>query len=120
MKTKHTFRIVLACCALLAATGCKPKISATSSVKSELSASTGGRDIHIISDGGAWVNPQENQFTVKLSGHEVVIDRERVLVDKQEGAKVPQGAKKFDVTALGGTLTVKADGAEILKTELKK
>ena len=116
MKTKHTSIAILACCALLAAAGCKPK----STGYSALSAGSGGRDIHVSAEGGAWVFPEENQFTVKVAGHEIVIDRARVLVDKKEGAKVPAGAKKFEVNFGSGTLTVGADGAEILKTPLGK
>jgi hypothetical protein len=121
MKTTHVSIIVLACCAALAFGACKQKSGiATSSVKSELKASTGGRDLHVVSEGGAWINQQENEFTVKLAGHEILIDRERVLVDKKESAKVPAGAKKFEMSFIAGTLVVGADGAEILKTELKK
>ena len=117
MKTKHIPIILLACCALFAAAGCKQK---TSDAKTELTASSGGRDIHILAEGAAWVGPKEDQFTVKVKGHEIVIGTAQVLVDKKEGAKVPAGAKKFEVDFTGGTLTVGADGAEILKTPLAK
>ena len=121
MKTRHIPIITLACCALATVAGCKPKtINVSSSVRSELTASTGGRDIHIVSDGGAWVNQQEDQFTVKVTGHEIVIGTEQVLVDKKESAKVPAGAKKFEMSFIGGTLTVGADGTEILTMNLKK
>ena len=116
MKTSHLPIIALACCALFAAAGCKQKSPGSST----LSASSGGRDIHVSAEGGAFVQPQEDRFIVKTTGHEIVIDREYVLVDKKEGAKVPPGAKKFDVTVGGGTLMVAADGAEILKTPLGK
>ena len=117
MKTKHTSLILLACYALLAAAGCEKK---TSDAKSELTARSGGRDIHVLAEGGAWVGPREDQFTVKVGGHEIVIGTAQVLVDKKESAKVPAGAKKFEVDFTGGTLTVGADGAEILKTPLGK
>ena len=116
MKTRHFPIVILACCALFAAAGCKPK----STGHSDISASSGGRDIHVSAQGNAFVQTQEDRFTVKLTGHEIVIDRERVLVDKKEGAKVPAGAKKFEVNFGGGTLTVGADGAEILKMPLAK
>jgi hypothetical protein len=120
MKTRHLPIIAFACCALFAA-GCKPKAgNATSTVKSVLTASCGGRDLHVVTEGGAWVNQAEDQFNVKVTGHEIVIDRERVLVDKKEGAKVPAGAKKFEMNLTGGTLAISADGAEILKTPLGK
>ena len=116
MKTKLTPIIILACCALFAA-GCKQKAS---NAKSELTASSGGRDIHVVAEGGAWVGPREDQFTVKVGGHEIVIGTAQVLVDKKESAKVPAGAKKFEVNFGGGTLTIGADGAELLKTPLGK
>ncbi len=116
MKNKHLAIIILACCALFAAAGCKPKATG----RSDITAGSGGRDIHVNADGGAFVQPQENQFVVKVTGHEIVIDREHVFVDKKEAAKVPAGAKKFEMNYTGGTLTLGADGAEILKTELKK
>ncbi|MEO6740115.1 MAG: hypothetical protein ABIP20_07680 [Chthoniobacteraceae bacterium] len=121
MKSAPNPMITLACCALFAAAGCKQKTSsATGGIKSELTASTGGRDLHVISDNGAWVNQRENEFIVKMVGHEIIIDRVRVLVDKKEGVKVPGGAKKFEVSFIGGTLTLGADGTEILKTPLAK
>ena len=57
---------------------------------------------------------------MKLSGHELVIGKEQLLVDKKEAAKIPAGAKKFAVAFTAGTLTVTADGAEIFSTTLGK
>ena len=117
MKTKHTSVTILACCALFAAAGCKQKAN---NLKSELTGSSGGRDIHVLAEGSAWLRPDENQFNVKVTGHEIIIGTEQVLVDKKESAKVPAGAKKFEVNFGGGTLTIGADGTEILKTPLGK
>jgi hypothetical protein len=116
MSTKLIPIVILACCALFATAGCKRGTMAAS----EISASSGGRDIHVSAEGNAFVQTQEDRFTVKVTGHEIVIERERVLVDKKEGAKIPAGAKKFGVIFGGGTLTVGADGAEILKMPLAK
>ena len=113
MKTKHILTVLLACAALLAA-GCKPKAIS----HSDITASSGGRDIHVVAEGGAWVGPEEDKFTVKLVGHELVVGKEQLLVDKKEAAKVPAGVKKFEVAFEAGTLTVIGDGTEILKTEL--
>ena len=115
MKTKPIITVLLACAALLAA-GCKAKAPGPS----ELTASSGGRDIHVVADGPAWVGPAEDKFTVKLAGHELVIGKEKVLVDKKVATKVPAGAKKFEVTSAGGTLSVTADGVEIFKSPLGK
>ena len=116
MKTNHTSLITIACCALFAAAGCK-RITAG---RSSISAGSGGRSIVVSAEGRAFVQPQEDRFTVTLTGHEIVIDKERLLVDKKEAAKVPAGAKKFEVNFMDGTLTIGADGAEILKMPLAK
>lgn len=113
MKAHHFLTALLTCGALLAA-GCKVK----SIGRSEINAGSGGRDIHVVADGGAWVGPAEDKFTVKLRGHELVIEKERLLVNKKERAKVPAGVKNFEVRFEAGTLTVSGDGAEILKTPL--
>ena len=115
MKTKNIIAVLVTCAALLAA-GCKPKAID----RSDITASSGGRDIHVVADGGAWVGPAEDKFTVKLPGHEIVVGKEQLLLDKKEAAKVPAGAKKFEVALAAGTLTVTADGVEILKTPLGK
>ena len=118
MKTNRTTLVALVCGALLAvAAGCERK---TTDVKTELTASSGGRDIRVVAEGGAWVHPEETRFVVKMKGHELELGLERLLVDKKEAAKIPAGAKKFAVTFEADTLTVAADGTEILKTEFKK
>ena len=116
MKTKHIPVVILIGAALLAVAGCKVKTTG----HSILTASSGGRDIQVSADGPAWVGPSEDRFTVKVTGHEIVIEKERLLVDQKESAKVAAEAKKFDVTVADGTLTVMADGVGILQTPLKK
>ena len=81
MKTRHITIILLACCVLFTAVGCGNK---DKDGKSGVNASSGGRDIHVLADGAAWVGPQENQFTVKLTGHEIIIGLEQVLVDNRK------------------------------------
>ena len=115
MKTKHLVTVLLACAALLAA-GCKPKAIG----HTDITASSGGRDIHVVAEGGAWVGPAEDKFTVKLPWHELVIGKEQLLLDKKACGKVPPGAEKFMVEVVGGTLTVTADGTDIFQTPLGK
>jgi hypothetical protein len=111
MKTTPVPIGILVCTALFAVAGCKAKTVSHST----LTASSGGRDVHVSADGPAWVQAQEDHITVKLTGHEMVIEKERLLLDKQERAKLPPGVKKFEVTAQAGALNVTADGAEVLK-----
>lgn len=115
MKTTHICLIILACCALWAAAGCRAKTAG----ESIITASSGGRDVQVSADGPAWVHAHEDHITVKLPGHEIVIEKERLLVDNATRAKLPAGAKKFEVSIAVETLTVNADAAEILKTPLK-
>ena len=116
MKSKYIPIVAVIGTALLAVAGCKVKTTG----RSIITASSGGRDVHVSADGPAWVGPGEDRFTVKVPGHEIVIEKERLLLDKQERAKVPPGAKKFEVIADAGMLTVTADGAEVLKMSLPK
>lgn len=116
MKTA-TLRLItlLGCALLVAAAGCKRKYTGTSSI----SAGNGDRSVNVTAEGPAFVNPQPDRLIVTLPKHEIVIEKERLLVDKTERAKVPEGAKKFEVSVAAGTLTIAADGAEILQTPLK-
>ena len=95
MKTTALRLITLLGCALLfAAAGCKPKTPGTSSI----SAGNGDRSVNVTAEGRAFASPQSDRLIVTLPGHEIVIEKERLLVDKTERAKVPVEAKKF----LGG------------------
>ena len=111
MKAERIITVLLVCCALFAAAGCKQKAPGISDIQ----ATSGDRHIHVLIEGGAFVEPGEDKFTVKLHGHEVVIEKERLLVDKQERAKVPAGVRKFEVSFKAGTLTVSGDGADIFR-----
>lgn len=115
MKTKLLSTVLFACAALLAA-GCPAKTPGVADIQS----TSGDRHIHVRAEGGAWVGPGEDKFTVKLPGHELVIGKEQLLVDQKAAAEIPAGAKKFKVVLAAGTLTVTADDAEILKTPLGK
>ena len=115
MKTKIICTIALACVALIAA-GCKVKTGGHSTV----TATVGNRSIAADADGPLWVQPDQENFLVKVARHDIVIEKERLLVDKVERAKIPVAATNFVVVCTNGTLTVTADGAEILQTPLTK
>ena len=70
--------------------------------------------------GNVFVQPQEDRLIVTLTGHEVVIEKDRLLVDKTEAAKFPDTAKDFAVAYSNGALSVTVDGAAILSTTLAK
>ena len=114
MITKHIHLIILTCCALIA-TGCKRKPSGPSAI----TASALDRDVKLSVVGAASVTSDQDAITCSLPGHLMVIEKERLLLDKVERAKVPATAKKFEIIGQDGMLTVTADGVEILKTPLK-
>ena len=107
---------ILVGCLLLGAAGCKPKTPGLSDIQS----TSGDRHIRVLVEGGAWVEARDDGFNVKLAGRELVIGKGRVLIDQQEHAQIPAGAKRFEVISKGGTLVVTSDGAQILKTPLVK
>lgn len=116
MKTKGISILALLCVALFAAGGCKRKFTGTT----RITAGNGARNVKLSVDGPAHVNTGPERITVTLPGHVMVIEKERLLLDKEERAKVPPDAKDFEIIGQGDTLTVNADGAEILKTPLEK
>ena len=129
---------VIALAALLAlAAGCKHEASGPSTV----TASGGGRTIKAVVYGPVWVEPpnaakncaptkapdglgevkgQPDQFIVLVQGHKIVIEKDRLLVDKNEAAKFPAAATNFSVAYSNGALNVTADGADVLATTLAK
>ena len=56
----------------------------------------------------------------KVTGQGAVLDLDIVAVDGKEAANVLAIAKQFEVNIAAGIPTVSADGAEIVKTPLKK
>lgn len=111
---KATVILITALLAFVA--GCKPEATGPSTV----SAGAGGRNVKAVVYGNVFVQPQEDRLIVTLTGHELVIEKDRLLVDKSETAKFPATAKDFAVAYSNGALTVTADGAEVLTTTLAK
>jgi hypothetical protein len=108
-ETMKHIMIAIVCGALLAlGTSCSHKTTGNSI----LTASAGGRELKATVDGPAWVGPAEDKFTVKLKGHEIVIEKERLLVDKAERAKVPADAKKFEFFCTNKVVRLVVDGTE--------
>jgi hypothetical protein len=114
---KHRMIAIVCITVLALGTGCPHHKTTNASV---ITASAGGREIKATVDGPAWVKPAEDKITVKVTGHEFVIEKERLLIDGKEQAKIPATATKFDVALSNGTLRVTADGTEVLATSLVK
>src|SRR3989442_2794627 len=102
---KHLM-IVIVCSSLLAFnTGC----SRHRTTHSHLTAGSGDRQVTADVDGPAWIGPGQDKFTLKITGHEIVIEKERLLLDGKEQAKIPATATKFELVCSNGMLNVTAD-----------
>lgn len=117
MNTKTRDIIAIACCALFAFAGCYKKNKGS---RSDVRAGNGDRSVHAIVDGLVFVEPQPDKLIVTAKDHEIVIEKERLLVDKKESGKVPEAAKQFEVFIAGDAVTVSADGVEIFRSEAEK
>jgi hypothetical protein len=111
-----TIAIVATAVLCVAPTGCKPKAVG----KSTLTATVAGRKIRAVVDGPAFIQPQADGGIVSTSANKIAVERERVLLDGAELAKLPAVAKNVEVTVAAGQLTVTADGASITTKQLGK
>lgn len=98
------------------ASGCKPKTIGSS----RLTATVAGREIIAVIDGPGFIHPEADRADVSTSSNKITLERERVLLDGSELAKLPAAATKVEVTVDAGQLTVTADGAPITTKRLGK
>lgn len=106
---------LMLCMALCAAPGCNKKTT----FKSLLTGHVEGRDVVAEIDGPAMIQPESDRATVTTGAHKIVVEKERVVLDGVELAKLPGTAPKVEINVAAGTLTVTADGARIVQTPLQ-
>jgi hypothetical protein len=100
----------------LAPTACKPKAAGIST----LTATVTGREIRAVIDGPAFIQPQADSAIVSTSNHKIAVERERILLDGAELAKLPAAAAKVEVRVAAGLLSVTADGEAVTTKQLSK
>jgi hypothetical protein len=83
------------------------------------SASVNGRQITARAPGGVSIQTNDSNAVVTIGGKSIVVEKERLLLDGQEKAKLPSTVTNIAIDAEGTRLIVKADGKEILSTESK-
>jgi len=83
------------------------------------SATVNGRQITARAPGGVSIQTNESNAVVTIGGKTIVVEKERLLLDGQEKAKLPSTATNIAIDAEGTRLVVKADGKELLSTENK-
>lgn len=103
------------CCVLAGLGSC----ASQSSMHSSLSATIGGRDVEASMDAPASMSQENGAAVLTFRGHELVVERERVLLDSREIGTVPLESKKIVVVHAGGKLTVTADGEPALEVMLE-
>jgi len=77
-----------------------------------------GREIIVSGEGTVSVHSEGSKAVVLLGNHTLVVEKERLLLDGKERAKVPAAAAKIRVSSVKERLTVQADGKEVLATDL--
>jgi hypothetical protein len=96
--------------------GCKPKTT----VLASLSATVAGREIKASIDGPAFIQPQADSATITFGNHKVRVEKERLLLDDKETAKIPARATNVTVVVSNATLTVTADSTNIVTTNITR
>jgi hypothetical protein len=104
---------------LLGAVLCTPFGCKSSGVQSSRATTTvPGRRIVAVSDGSVSVQNFGDRAVVLIPSHRVTIERDRVLLDEAELARLPEGAAHIELTATRGQLTITADGAPVATKQL--
>jgi hypothetical protein len=97
--------------------GCKPK---TTTAHASLSARVAGREIKASIDGPAFIQPQSDAASITFGNHKVRVEKERLLLDDKETAKIPSSATNVTVVVSNATLTVTADSSNIVTTNITR
>jgi len=82
-------------------------------------AKVNGREITASVIGSVSIDSSGDKATVSLNGHQLVIEKERILLDGKERGKLAPGETSIAINSTGTDLTVNAGGKEVLKSGLK-
>jgi hypothetical protein len=105
----------------LSGCGTQARSSGRATLGVATSASAWSREVKWSVDGTASMEAKANEgFTIRFSGGKIFVDKERVLLNGNEVAKVSEGAKVVDVDYTGRILTIRADGAKVYEADLGK
>jgi len=81
--------------------------------RSILTIGINGREVKAIIDQPAGISSTGDNAVVDFGGHKLVVEKERIVLDGKEQAKLPAGAKTVELEYTGGKLTAGADGASL-------
>jgi hypothetical protein len=87
----------------------------------EVSATVAGREIKGSIDGpSADILTQGDSATITFGSHKVRVEKERLILDDKEAAKISASATNVTVVVSDTTLTVTADSRNILTTNIAR
>ena len=79
-----------------------------------------GREIKTSADVPAVIDTKDDDATITFGNHEVRVEKERLLLDDKEAAKIPASATNVTVVVSDATLTVAADSSNIVTTNITR
>jgi hypothetical protein len=90
-------------------TGCKIETDRRSTVE----MTVGVRHVKATSDKIASITFDNHNFVISFSAKKCIVERERVLYDGKEQAKIPAEATSIVIEYVGGNFSVVADGQTV-------
>ena len=88
--------------------------------RSMLGTTFGTREVKASVDGPGFISSQGEAAVISFKGGKLIVEKEKVLLNGKELAKVPANAAKVEIDFTAGTLTVTADGAKLYAEPLPK
>ena len=119
MKARLLLHAICLCnfgAALLLSSGCQQK----DTVHSTLSTTVDGREIKASIDSASSIQGSDSTATIRFQGHQVRVEKERLLFDGQERVKLDPATKAVHVVVTNKLLTVSADGSNVFTITLRK
>ena len=78
----------------------------------------GGKNV--AAGGPLVIYPEDAAASIRFGSHQVRVEKERLLLDGKESAKIPGSARHVELVILDATLTVTADSTNILSAKIEK
>lgn len=87
---------------------------------SDGSAKVGSREVTFSLEGNGGIFSTNKSATIAFDAGEIIVEKEQVLVNNREVAKVPEEAKVVSVEYAAGTLKISADGKTVHEEKMGK
>ena len=71
-------------------------------------------------DGPLAIYPEKNAASIRFGSHNVRVEKERLLLDGKQSAKIPATAGRVEMVLANGMLTVSVEGKNILTTKIER